>query len=84
MEITRKLRKMLTFGALRGGMELARKGDVTTVERLRYVALGLARSLLPLRIRLARNMKLAGVYYRGLIDNHFERAVDQLIMLAHI
>jgi len=84
MKITRKLRKTLTFGALRCGMELARKGDVTTIDRLRHAAIGLTRSAIPLRIRLARNMKLAGIYSRGLIDSHFERAVDQLIMLAHI
>ena len=84
MDIIRKLRKTLTFEALRGGMELACRGDVTTVERLRRVALGLTRGAIPLRIRLARNMKRAGIYYRGLVDNHFARAVDQLIMLAHI
>ena len=84
MKITRKLRKTLTFEILRGGMELARKGNEKTVERLRQVAIGLTRSVIPLRIRLARNMKLAGVYCRGLTDKHFERAIDQLIMLAHV
>ncbi|MFC1782957.1 lysophospholipid acyltransferase family protein [Planctomycetota bacterium] len=29
-------------------------------------------------------MKLAGVYRKELIDSHFDRAVDQLIMLAYI
>jgi lauroyl/myristoyl acyltransferase len=84
MKIIRKLRKTLTFQALRSGMELARKGDEKTVERLRQVAIGLTRSVIPLRMRLARNMKSAGVYGRGLTDKHFERAIDQLIMLAHI
>ena len=84
MDIIRQLRKTLTFGALCGGMKLARRGDAATVEKLRDFTIQLTRSVIPLRIRLARNMKLAGIYCRGLIDNHFERAVDQLIMLAHI
>jgi len=84
MEITRKLRKTLTLGALKGGMEIACKGNASTVETLRRVAIGLTQMALPLRIRLARNMKSAGVYASGLVDDHFERAVDQLIMLAHI
>ena len=84
MKITRKLRKSLTFEILRGGMELARKGDEKTVESLRQVTIGLTRGVIPLRIRLARNMKTTGVYCRGLIDKRFERAIDQVIMLAHI
>ncbi len=84
MDLIRQLRKTLTFEALKGGMALARKGDETTIERLRYLAIGLTRSIIPLRIRLGRNMKLAGVHRKGLVDSHFERAVDQLIMLAHI
>ncbi|MBN1764587.1 MAG: lysophospholipid acyltransferase family protein [Sedimentisphaerales bacterium] len=84
MELTRKLRKTLTFGALRGGMELACRGNVTSVERLRQIMTDLTRIAIPLRIRLARNMKLTGVYHPKLIDHHFERVIDQLIMLAHI
>lgn len=84
MELTRKLRKALTFGALRCGMDIACRGDVRTVERLRAVAIGLTRSIVPLRMRLARNMKLSGVYRQGLVDDYFERATDQLVMLAHV
>jgi len=37
----------------------------------------------PLRRRLAHNMKLAGVYRPGLVEEHLERGVDQLRMVAH-
>jgi len=84
MKITRKLRKAITYQVLKNGMELACKGNMATVERLRHIALGVSRCAIPLRRRLAKNMKLAKVYRKGLIDGHFERAADQLIMLAHI
>jgi lauroyl/myristoyl acyltransferase len=33
---------------------------------------------------LAESMKRAGVYRRGLVTAYFQRAIDQLIMLAHV
>ncbi len=81
----RRLRKSLTFGGLRVGMEIARSAaDARVVESLRWLLRGLTRSCLPLRVRLARNMKCAGVYRRGLPDAHFERAIDQMVMLCHV
>ncbi len=66
-------------------MELSRRvDDPAPVEALRLAALRLTRAALPLRMRLARNMKLAGVYRPGLLDAYFRRALDQMSMLAHI
>jgi len=85
MEPLRRLRKTLTFGALRAGMELSRRADdPAPVEALRVALLGLTRAAVPLRMRLARNMKLAGVYRPGLLDAYFRRAVDQMSMLGHV
>lgn len=84
MNLTRQLRKTLTFGFLRIGMELARQGDFHTVETMRQVLRGLRYILFPLRTRLAENMKSVGVYRPELLDAHFDRVIDQLIMLAHI
>lgn len=84
-EFLRELRKTVTFGCLRVGMEIAqRSGDPGPVEACGSVLKGLCRIVWPLRARLARNMKLAGVYSRGLVDAHFERAIDQMVMLAHV
>ena len=85
MEILRQLRKTLVFGALRIGMEVAQRTDnPAVIEALRGLLLGLTRTAIPLRKRLTKNMKLVGVYHQGLLDAHFERAVDHFIMLAHI
>ncbi len=85
MEILRQLRKSLTFGGLRIGMEISQNAvSPFTVEALRSVLRGMAKTAIPLRMRLATNMKLAGVYRKGLVDEHFERAIDQLTMLAHV
>ncbi len=85
MNLLRQLRKTLTFGGLRIGMELARRTDRNgVVESMRRVLLALTRTALPLRMRLAKNMKLAGVFRPGLLDAHFARAVDQMAMLAHV
>jgi len=54
------------------------------VEAGRWVLRSLTRTIWPLRARLARNMKLAGVYRKGLVPEHFDRAVDHLVMMAHI
>ena len=83
--LLRQFRKTLTFGALRVGMEISRTSiDPAAVEAMRYSLLGLTRAVLPLRMRLARNMKLAGVHRPGLEDLHFARAIDQIAMLAHV
>lgn len=79
------MRKTLTFGSLRVGMEIARRAsDRAVVEGVRDVLTTLTRTLLPFRVRLAKNMKLAGVYRPGLLNAHFARAVDQMVMLAHV
>ena len=80
----RRLRKTLTFGGLRVGMEFSRRADGAAVEALRVAALGATRITIPLRMRLRTNMKLAGVYRPGLEGAYFERAIDQMIMLAHV
>jgi len=74
----------MTVGLLKWGQELTQKGDFERVERLRKILLGTTRLAIPLRKRLERNMKLAGVYEPHLIDAHFKRAVDQMIMIAHV
>jgi lauroyl/myristoyl acyltransferase len=84
MTLTRHLRKNVTYRFLKLGQELAQKGDFKRVERLRKILLGATRIAIPLRKRLERNMKLAGVYQPYLIDAHFERAIDQMIMIAHV
>ena len=85
MEALRRVRKKLTYSALRLGMELSQRTDSRdVVEVLRLLLLGVGRTTIPLRRRLAHNMKLAGVYRRELIDAYFARAVDQLIMLGHV
>ena len=85
MQFLRQLRKTMITGGLRLGMEWSRRAnDPTAVEVLRVVARGVTRAAIPLRAYLATNMKLTGVYRPALIDAHFERAIDQLIMLAHV
>lgn len=85
MDLLRQIRKTLTFGGLRVGMEIARRADNRlVVESLGGALTGLALSLLPLRVRLARNMKLTGVYHPDLLNAYFARAVDQMVMLAHV
>ena len=83
--ILRQMRKSLSFGGLRVGMEIARRTDEpAVVEALRHVLRAMTRAALPLRVRLATNMRCAGVYRPGLVDAHFERAIDQMVMLAHV
>jgi len=85
MELLRQLRKALTFGGLRIGMEFARSSrDPVHIERLRLAAMAASRVAFPLRARLAKNMKCAGVWRPGLVSAHAARAIDQLIMLAHV
>lgn len=85
MQILRELRKTLTFGALRLGMEWSRLAvDRWQIEAVRVAAQSIFQGAWPLRAWLKRNMLEAGVYRPGLLEAHFERAVDQLMMLAHI
>jgi len=85
MELLRQFRKTLTVGGLRVAMEWSQRADTPApVEALRWLGRGLTRTALPLRVRLARNMRQAGVHRPGLVDQHFERALDQMIMLAHV
>lgn len=85
MDVLRIIRKQLTYNALRLGMEISQQTkSQAVVEALRALLLGIGRTAVPLRRRLARNMKLAGVYRQELIDAHFARAVDQLVMLGHV
>ena len=68
MDALRRVRKKLTYTALRLGMELSQRADSRdVVEALRILLLGVGRTTIPLRRRLAHNMKLAGVYRRELI-----------------
>jgi lauroyl/myristoyl acyltransferase len=84
LEVLRSLRKTITFDLLRLGQELAQRGDYRTVEGIRQILNTFVRVALPLRKRLKQNMKLAGVYRPELIDAHFERVIDQTVMLAHV
>jgi len=84
MILTRYLRKSLTNRFLKLGKQLAENGDYARVENLRKILLRLTKITIPLRRRLEHNMKMAGVYQPHLIDAYFERAVDQLLMLAHV
>jgi lauroyl/myristoyl acyltransferase len=84
MDFTRYLRKKVTYGTLRFGQHLAEKGDRESIENLRKILTGFSKIAVPLRKRLECNMKLAGVYQPRLIDAHFQRAIDQMIMLAHV
>jgi lauroyl/myristoyl acyltransferase len=83
MKLSRRFRKKLTLGCLRLGQVLAQRGDVRTLEAMRKGLRIFTRSALPLRRRLEKNMRLAGIYREGLLDAYFERAIDQLIFLAH-
>jgi lauroyl/myristoyl acyltransferase len=66
-------------------MEVARAvDDPAVVEGLRAGLLATSGLLLPLRLRVIRNMKLAGVYRPGLAQAYFHRVTDQMIMLAHV
>lgn len=85
MEIARRVRKAVTIGCLTAGMKIAQHSRRPgTVESMRWVLRGLTRVTIPLRMRLARNMRAGGAHRPGLVDEHFERAIDHLIMLAHI
>jgi lauroyl/myristoyl acyltransferase len=83
--LLRELARTWIYGWLRVGMEIARTAeDPAVVEGLRCLLLGLSKTVVPVRRRLATNMRLAGVHRAGLEDEHFGRAIDQMIMLAHV
>lgn len=85
MQLTRRARKALIFALLQSGVRLSQRDKTgAVVEGIRHGLLGFTRVAIPLRRRLARNMKEAGVYEPGLLDAHFERAVDQLCMIGHV
>jgi len=85
MDVLREIRKAVTIGGLRVGKEIAsRADDGGIVESMRWVMKGLTKAAIPLRTRLATNMKHAGIYRRGLVDEHFDRVIDQMAMLAHV
>jgi lauroyl/myristoyl acyltransferase len=85
MNLTRSLRKTLTFAAQRMAVRASQRSkDGRVIETMRRGLLGITRTAIPLRRRLAKNMRQAGVYRDGLLDAHFERAVDQLCMIGHV
>ncbi len=69
---------------LEGGACLTQRCSRRQVDLIHRVALGVVKGCVPLRVRLARNMKAAGLYRRGLVDLHFDRAADQMITLMHV
>ncbi|MHC4844282.1 MAG: lysophospholipid acyltransferase family protein, partial [Planctomycetota bacterium] len=66
------------------GQILAQKGNARTIEAMRKGLRIFTKTALPLRLRLKKNMQLAGVYRDGLLDEYFERAIDQMILMAHV
>lgn len=84
MKWSRKIRKSCTVVLLRLGQRLAQKGDRRTLMRMRRTVRIFTATALPLRIMLRRNLRAAGVYRKDLVDAYFERAIDQLMMVAEI
>ncbi|MCG3178427.1 MAG: hypothetical protein BIFFINMI_00754 [Phycisphaerae bacterium] len=81
----RRFRKAVAFAGMQFGMRIAKSGSGPgAVESLRGALRIAIRLAWPLRRRLADNMRHAGLLQPGLVDAHFERAIDHLIMLAHI
>jgi len=83
MKLTRKIRKKVTLDLLRFGQFCASRGSYRTVKRLRKTMRLFFRTCLPLRARLRRNIRCAGLDPDGLVDAYFERGIDQMTMLAH-
>jgi lauroyl/myristoyl acyltransferase len=85
VDLTRSIRKLLTFTALSAAVRISQRAeDSRVIEAIRQVLRAVTRAAIPIRRRLARNMRLAGVYRDGLLDAHFERAIDQLCMIGHV
>ena len=82
--LLRCLRKEAVMRALEVGAHLAQRGSRRHVDLLHDTAVLMAKACLPLRVRLARNMKAAGLYRAGLVGEHFERAADQMRLLMHV
>lgn len=85
MDLTRSMRKALTFAALKAMVRVSQRAKTgRVIEVIRHGMLTIARTAVPIRRRLARNMRAAGVYREGLLDAHFRRSIDQLCMIAHV
>ena len=84
MKWSRRLRKELTIRTLQLGGRFAQKGDEKTIETIRGWMRGFFRVALPLRNMLKTNMRHAGVEPDAVVDAYFERAIDQMVMLANI
>src|SRR5262245_65293508 len=85
MALLRELRKSLTFHLMKSGLRGARRasgrGSVEGIRRTLRIA---ARLAVPLRRKVATNMRVVGFHLPGLVDAYFERAVDQYVSLAHV
>lgn len=84
MEWSRKIRKSATITLLQWGQKLAQRGNRRTLLRLRRIIRIFTRTALPLRKQLRKNLKVAGLYSEDLVREYFERAIDQMIMVAEI
>ncbi len=86
MELLREFRKTVTFGGLRVGMEWSRQASTPEmVESLRWLAKGFTRTCLPLRLRLGKNIRCAGMQdYPKLANRYFDLVTDQFVMLGHV
>jgi len=80
----RPLRRGITICLLGIGVFLARRFSRRGVERVRRASVATLRAALPLRYLIVRNMQRAGVYRRGLEQDYWDRAGDQMGMLMHI
>ncbi len=84
MDLLRQLRKSLTFGVQRTLLYASRRASSRgSIEALRKALAGASRVAWPLRLRVATNMRLAGLHRPGLVEAYFERAIDQYVMMAH-
>lgn len=85
MSWARRLRKNLTLSALTLGMRFSQRAKTTSnIEALRRFFMLFGRVAIPLRSRVARSMRRAGVYQRGLVDEYFRHAIEQLCMLSDV
>ena len=85
MTLLRELRKNLTFRLLRSGIRGARRAvSRGSIEKLREAMRVASRLALPLRRKVATNMRVVGLHLPGLVDAYFDRAIDQYVMLGHV
>ena len=68
MKPVRRIRKSLTVNTLRLGLNLARKGDEKTIERISRILNGFMKAALPLRIMLRTNIKSTGLSPDSIVD----------------